>query len=119
MQLSVLARPPSPCIAQLAFVDAKGNPVGPSLQVNLNPGAAALLDLNANELGLKVGQRTDVRPIVSISPSSTGGPPINSACSASAEVFGNFTGRTHTHQEGDTSALPAVQLRSQTRSDSA
>jgi hypothetical protein len=75
--------PPSPCSAALSFLDASGNTVGPSKSVTLDAGQSASLDLNANALLQRFGQRADVRPIAITYPPSP--------CIVSAEVFDNFT----------------------------
>jgi hypothetical protein len=106
MRLNVVAYPPDPCIGQLSFTDKNGAPLGTSMAVNLTPGAATSLDLNADALGLKVGQHLEVQPEVSTTPSISAGPPITSACQGSVEVFDHLTGRTWTYQSG----LPAAQL---------
>jgi hypothetical protein len=106
MRLNVVAIPPDPCIGQLSFVDKSGAPLGPTMAVNLIPGAANSLDLNADALGLKVAQHIEVQPMVSLTPSISAGPPITSSCQGSVEVFDHLTGRTWTFQTG----LPAVQL---------
>jgi hypothetical protein len=83
----------------LDFVNESGSPVGPSLQVNLQPGQAAALNLNADSLGLKLRQRTEIQPTVAIPPSTTS-VPTNFPCQASAEVFDRLTGRTWTQRTG-------------------
>jgi hypothetical protein len=87
---------PTNCSATLAFADINGNPIGPNLPVNLNPGLSAFLDLPSQALGLTTGQRTDVQPMVI-------GPSQNQTCSATVEVFDQVSGRTHAFQ----SAQPA------------
>jgi hypothetical protein len=99
----------NPCIAVLSFADNNGIPVGPGMPVNLNPGMSTSLDLNSSMLGLAIGQVTDVQPIVTLTPPITAGPPVQSVCAASSEVFDRLTGRTHTYQAGSTTRLPAVQ----------
>jgi hypothetical protein len=106
MRLNVVAFPPDPCIGQLSFADKNGAALGPSLPVNLAPGTATSLDLNADGLGLTLDQHTEVQPVVSVAPSISSGPPIATACQASVEVFDHLTGRTWTYQR----QLPAVQL---------
>jgi hypothetical protein len=59
-------------------------------------------------VGLKLGQRIEVLPVVSVTPTTTTGPPAASICGASVEVFDHITGRTETYQPAGT-ALPAVQ----------
>jgi hypothetical protein len=75
--------PPNPCSAALSFLDTNRNSVGPNKSVNLNPGQSASLDLNANALLQRFGQRAEVRPIAITYPPSP--------CIVSAEVFDNFT----------------------------
>jgi hypothetical protein len=75
--------PPNPCSAALSFLDATGNPVGPTRSLNLNAGQSASLDLNGNALPQRFGQRAEVRPIAITYPPSP--------CIVSAEVFDNFT----------------------------
>jgi hypothetical protein len=104
MRLNVVAFPPDPCIGQLSFADKNGAPVGSSMPVNLNPGMVTSLDLNADTLGLKLGQHIEVQPVVSAAPSAS--VPIASTCQGSVEVFDHLTGRTWTYQ----TQLPAVQL---------
>ena len=99
----------NPCIAVLSFADNNGIPVGPSMPVNLNPGMSSSLDLNSSVLGLAIGQVTNVQPIVTLTSPITAGPPVQSVCAASSEVFDRLTGRTHTYQAGSTTRLPAVQ----------
>jgi hypothetical protein len=106
MRLNVVAFPPDPCTGVLSFADKNGSPLSASMPVNLNPGMATSLDLNADALGLKVGQHIEVQPAISATPSISAGPPIASACQGSVEVFDHLTGRTWTYQSG----LPAVQL---------
>ncbi len=76
--------PPSSCAAALWFLDANGNPVGPSRSVNLDPGQSASLDLNANTVLKRFGQRVELRPVAITFPPDP--------CVVSAEVFDNFTG---------------------------
>jgi hypothetical protein len=64
-------------------LDANGNPVGPTRSVSLNAEQSASLDLNANALLERFGQRAEVRPIAITYPPSP--------CIVSAEVFDNFT----------------------------
>jgi len=108
IRLVVSAFPPGPCAGTLGFVHRDGSPAGPSHQVSLQPGQAAMLDLNSVTLGLQAGQRIELQPVVSTTPSTAAGAPIPSACLASAEVFDNATGRSGTYQTG-AKELPAVQ----------
>lgn len=105
MRLIVAAVPPNFCVGTLGFVNKDGSPVGPSLQVNLAPGQAALLDLNSATLGLQPGQRMELQPMVRGTPATAARPAVSSACLANAEVFDNATGRSATYQTG-ASALP-------------
>jgi hypothetical protein len=115
MRLNVVAYPPGPafppgpaCVAQLSFADSNGNPLGPSTSASLTSGMASSLDFDADTVGLKLGQRIEVLPVVSVTPTTTTGPPVASVCGASVEVFDHITGRTETYQAAGT-ALPAVQ----------
>lgn len=88
LRINVLAFPTGPCRAQLSFVDRNGFqfPNNPIKSVNLNPGQADSLDISAASLGVQLGHRVELRPVVTIAQSS--------ACAANAEVFDMFTGRT-------------------------
>ena len=115
MRLNIVAYPTGPafppgpaCVAQLSFVDPNGNPLGPSTSAALNPGMTTSLDFDADTVGLKLGQRIEVLPVVSVTPPTTTGPPVASVCGASVEVFDHITGRTETYQPAGM-ALPAVQ----------
>lgn len=88
LRLNVVAYPPSPCVAQLSFVDINGNPIGTTISVNLSNGEAASLDLNGNSLVMRFGQRAEVQPVVTLNPL------VASACQASAEIVDQFSGRT-------------------------
>ena len=88
----VAAYPPTPCIAQLGFRDANGQPQpNPDKTVNLQPGQAAFLDVSAASLGITFGHRVELRPIVSVMLGPNAAP---SVCQANAEVFDSFSGRT-------------------------
>jgi hypothetical protein len=101
IQLIVSAAfPQTPCNVNLGFDNESGNPVAPGKQVNLEPGQSASLELRAESLGLQGGQQMELQPFVIPAPSITAGPPIRSACQASAEVFDTLTGRTMTYQVG-------------------
>ena len=108
MQLNVQANAPNPCVATLSFADKNGSPLGSSEAVNVPPGTVMSLALNANTLGLQLGQRINVQPIVTVTSPTTSGPPINSVCQASVEVFDHVTGRTETYQTAP-AQLTAVQ----------
>ena len=103
----VSSYPPYPCVAILGFANRSGRSVGPSRQVNLEPGQTATLDLDAETLGLEWGQRIEAQPTISADPSTKFGAAAISVCEGSAEVFDHFTGRTWTYQYGG-SELPAV-----------
>lgn len=85
VRLNVVAYPPDPCIGQLSFVNAQGEQVGNTLNVQLAPGEAASLDLPGSTLVTKLGQRAEVQPVVT---APSGG------CIASAEVWVNLLGAT-------------------------
>jgi hypothetical protein len=97
-----------PSIVSQFVADRAGNSLGTKMPVNLSPGTAASLDLNADTLALQ-RRRIEVQPLVSLTPPLAAGPPINSVCQASVEVFDHFTGRTWTYQ-ASLFQLPAVQL---------
>jgi hypothetical protein len=103
MLINVMALPDHPCVAALSFADKKGRLLRPTKAVNVPPGTGMSFDLNADTLGLKLGERIDVRPIVTLTPPpvttpTAAGPLINSACQASVEVFDRQSGRTETYQ---------------------
>jgi hypothetical protein len=93
MRVIASAFPPDPCSATLSFSDRMGNPVGPSLTVNLKPGLSDPLNLDANVLGLQTGQRTEVQPIVTLA--NTAGV----ACAVSSEVINKGNGQAGTYQQ--------------------
>jgi hypothetical protein len=107
MRLNVVAFPPAPCMATLSFADKNGNPLGASQPVNVSPGTGAYVDLTADALGLQLGQRLDVQPMVTVT-APIGAAAISSACQASVEVFDRLSGRTMTYQTVAVQ-LPAVQ----------
>jgi len=99
MRLIVQAYPPDLCLATLSFADSNSNPLGASQAVNLQPGTATFLDLNADSLGLRVGQTINVQPIVTVTPPiGAAAVPPGSACQATVEVFDHLTLRTETYQ---------------------
>ncbi len=85
VRLNVVAFPPDPCIGQLSFVNSEGIQVGNPMPVQLVPGRAVSFDLPGSTVVTKLGQREEVRPVVT---SSSG------ACVASAEVYANGLGIT-------------------------
>lgn len=91
LRLNVVAYPGGPCKAQIGFANSNGAPSTlPDKIVALNPGQADSLDVSAASLGLRFGQRVELRPIVAV----IFDPNAPSACAANAEVFDQFTGRT-------------------------
>jgi hypothetical protein len=85
VRLNVVAFPPDPCIGTLSFLDSAGVPVADTRNVQLAPGQAAFLDLPGSTLVTKLGQRAEVRPVVT---APDGG------CIASTEVYLNGLGAT-------------------------
>jgi hypothetical protein len=65
------------------------------------------IDLNADTLSLRLGQRIEAQPTLTVT-APAAAVPLNSVCQASSQVFDHFTGRTWTYQ-GTMGALPAVQ----------
>ena len=109
MRISVTASNTDPCNAILAFADNNGVPLGPSEPVSVSPGTGTSLDLSANTLGLALGRRIQVLPIVTpTAAASPSGAPVNSVCQVTVEAFDHVTGRTWSSQSTST-ALPAVQ----------
>ena len=94
LRLNIVEWPPSPvrgviCVAQLSFVDKLGNAAGSAPKmVNLSSGHADFLDVAGASLVAHFGQRTELRPVVTMLP---GAP---SVCAATAEVYDQFSGRT-------------------------
>jgi len=90
VRLNVVAFPTDPCVGQISFLNSNGELIGNSLMnVNLSPGQATFLDLPGNTVVTKLGQRAEVQPLVTPSPSS--GPNV---CVASAEIYYNGLGTT-------------------------
>ena len=85
-------------VATLSFANGAGNLIGTSLNVSLNPGQSAPLDLNSSVLGLQRGQRIEVQPKITLQVPVNSG---SSACGATSEVFDQATGRTWTYQIAD------------------
>ncbi|MGA3100024.1 MAG: hypothetical protein ABSF25_26525 [Bryobacteraceae bacterium] len=85
--LNVVAFPPTPCDAQLGFLNSTGLPVGPSQQVQLPPGQSASVALNGNSLLATFGHRMELLPIVAVAGGGT-------SCVASVEVVDNLLGAT-------------------------
>lgn len=108
MRFNAVAGAANSCTGQISFADNNGSPMGPSMPLNLAPNAGTSLDLNADSLSLKLGQHIEVQPILTVTPQVTAGPPLNSVCLASVEVFDHLSGRTWTYQSASAS-LPAAQ----------
>jgi len=93
VRLNMAAYPTDPCIGQISFLNSNGELIGNSLMnVNLSPGQATFLELPGSTVVTKLGQRAEVQPVVTPSPSS--GPNV---CVASAEVYYNGLGTTATY----------------------
>jgi hypothetical protein len=69
--------------------------------------AGTSVDLNADALGFRLGQRIEAVPVLTVSTPAAAAA-ANSACNASVEVFDHLTGRTWSHQCMFV-GLPAVQ----------
>jgi hypothetical protein len=85
VRLNVVAFPPDPCVGELSFVNNNGVQVGNLLNVQLAAGQAASLDLPGSTLVTKLGQRAEVRPIMTAP---------NGGCVASAEIYSTAFGFT-------------------------
>jgi hypothetical protein len=107
MRMDVLASGVDPCVAQVQFNDANGNPLIPASSANLTPGTGTIVDLNSEALGLRLGQNIEVQPVVTPT-APAAAVAQNSVCNASVEVFDHLTGRTWSHQSTFV-GLPAVQ----------
>jgi hypothetical protein len=92
VRLNVVAYPPDPCIGQLSFVNSDGIQVGDALPVQIPPGQGLYMDLAGSTLVTKLGQREELRPVVT---SSSG------ACVASTEVYINGLGTTAEYYQPD------------------
>ncbi|HML15611.1 MAG TPA: hypothetical protein VK419_01245 [Bryobacteraceae bacterium] len=91
LRLNVVAFPPDPCYATIGFLNNQGQPVPGAMAVSLAPGQAGLIDLHAASLGLKLGQRAELQPVVMVTTANG-----TSACQASAEVIDTLSGGTET-----------------------
>jgi hypothetical protein len=75
----------------LGFVDFNDNPVGPTLtSTPLSAGQTVSLDLDASTLLTALGQRGEVRPVVSVA--SVTGAPVATTIAASGQVVDRLTG---------------------------
>jgi hypothetical protein len=106
MRVNVVAGS-DPCVGQVGFNDLNGNSLVPSSPVNLSPGTGKSIDLNADSLSLRLGQRIEAQPALTVT-QPTAAVPLNSVCQASVEVFDHLTGRTWTYQS-TMAALPCLQ----------
>jgi hypothetical protein len=108
IQINALAPPDSPCVALLSFADVNGNPIGPTLNANLNPGTMTSLIFNPNSITQSAGRQEFVPQMA---PSNTGnpagGPGIASACLGSAEVINQPSSAVATYQ----TSSPAIGMR--------
>jgi len=98
MRLTATAYPPVPCDATLTFVNSEGVAIGPSVTVSLAPGQSQALDLKSATLGLTLGHRTIVQPVVALQPVISAAAVVSPACMVSSDVFDTITGRTWTYQ---------------------
>jgi hypothetical protein len=64
VRLTVTARPPGSCAAQIGFLDNGGKPVGPSSHVSLQPGQSTTLDLPSTTVVKEAGQRVVIQPLI-------------------------------------------------------
>jgi hypothetical protein len=94
VRLNVVAYPPDPCIGQISFLNSNGAVVGNAvMNVILGPGQATFLDLPGSTLVSKLGQRAEVRAVVTPSLVST----APNSCIPSAEVYINGLGTTSSY----------------------
>lgn len=97
LRLNLVAWPPDPCFATIGFLDVNGQVLQPGFKnVSLNPGQANFVEVTAGSLGIQLGQRIELQPVVTVTP----GPNGSSACKASAEVFDVLTLRTSARSTG-------------------
>jgi hypothetical protein len=87
LQINLVAIPTDPCFAHLGFQNSSGTPVGPAVNVALQPGQSASLAINGNTLTNVPGQRVEVLPTVTFTPGTAAG-----QCNASAEVYDDVFG---------------------------
>jgi hypothetical protein len=85
VRILVSALPPDPCSVAVGFRTGETTPPDPDRTFNLAPGQTAVHELSLNRLAGRFGVRVEVRPRVVI---------LSGRCSASAEVFEVFSGRT-------------------------
>jgi hypothetical protein len=81
-------------LGQISFLNSNGAVVGNAVMtVNLGPGQATFLDLPGSTLVSKLGQRAEVRPVMTPSLAST----APNSCVPSAEVYINGLGTTSSY----------------------
>jgi|SRR5271169_4329682 len=92
LRLNVVAYPPNPCNATIGFLGNAGQepPNSPRKTVNLTAGQADFVDLPAVAVGIRVGQRAEFQPVVTLTPFED----QMSQCGVSAEIFDSATGLT-------------------------
>jgi hypothetical protein len=87
----VAPAPGEPVELTLGYEDLNGNRIGPSLTTPpLAPGQTASLDLDANTLVTRIGQRVDVRPVITAQTASGAPPEVTLA--STTEVVDKLTG---------------------------
>jgi hypothetical protein len=84
VRLNVVAFPNVPCFGTISFADKNGNQIGQPLAIQLS-WQSTFLDLPGNTLVSALGQRAEVRPVVTVT---------EGACIASAEVYNDVTRAT-------------------------
>jgi hypothetical protein len=89
------------CVAQLGFQDSNGNPIGPTLDVDLATGQSASLSVNGNSVGegAEAGRVSIAEFVISIQ--DTASPQLFQACLATSEVVEKLLDNT-------TVLIPAV-----------
>jgi hypothetical protein len=61
VRLTVTARPPDSCAAQIGFLGSGGKPIGPNSHVSLQPGQSTTLDLPSAAVVKEAGQRVVIQ----------------------------------------------------------
>ena len=97
MRIMVSAFPPDPCSVAVGFRAGETSPPEPERTFNLAAGQSAFYDLDLGKLTGRFGVRIEVTPRVAI---------LGGKCSASAEVFEVFSGRTTAHMNLFLGAIP-------------
>ena len=88
MRIMVSAYPPDPCSVAVGFRAGETSPPDPDRTFNLAAGQSAFADLDLSKLAGRFGVRVEVTARVVI---------LSGRCSASAEMFEVFSGRTTAH----------------------